>query len=186
HARCHHDSYGRTPCSPFPPERGVDMESTRTGELYVRPSSLRGAVDARPVFVGTSRPLTASRKRDCRNASPRLRSAATVASIRAITDNRRSTSATIRSCSARGGIGTAIRLIMERFRLGWTPPEAVLRMSSYWLSRNNLIIPLRRTAEPESTIAAIAWFVVASNRSSEVFPRVLPSPYIATSNVPGG
>ena len=57
---------------------------------------------------GTSFPSNARFRIACRIRSARFRFAATAASAFSTTDSRRSTSATIRSCSASGGNGTGM------------------------------------------------------------------------------
>src|ERR1017187_6689562 len=91
----------------------------------------------------------------------------------------------IRATSVRGGSQTSTAPIIPRFRLGCTPPLACRRMRSYAEVSASFAYPLYSLHSARTWMAASAWLMVALIRSSATFPRVLPSPYMAISRVPG-
>ena len=85
------------------PCRRADACASASRSALIRSSSTDAG--SSPGSWGTSLPENACLRMLCRSRSARARLASTVASTCWTTDSRRSTSATMRRCSARGGSG---------------------------------------------------------------------------------
>ena len=80
------------------------------------------SADSSPASCATNRPSNARLSTACRSRPARARFAATVASSSATTDSRRSTSATMRCCSERGGRAITVLEDWSRFSPGLPAP----------------------------------------------------------------